>query len=252
MTRPEPGSSHRSSRIGPPHRPGPLPALHLLLAGCLLIAASAALAHPIGEGNATYVQGLTGTAPAVFGYLGARHMVTGYDHLLYLVGVVFFLRRPRDLLLFVSLFTLGHSVTLVLGVLFAWPVNPWLVDAAIGLSVVYKGFENIGGFTAVIGHTPDPRLAVLGFGLIHGLGLSARVRDLGLAEDGLVLNLLAFNVGVEAGQLLALLLVLAILAAWRTRAGFSRDAFLGNSLLMCAGFLLAGQQLAGYLLEARP
>jgi hypothetical protein len=224
----------------------------LLPGACLLLLlASTAVAHPIGADSASFVQGLVGAAPGAFAYLGGRHMVTGYDHLLYLVGVVFFLRRARDLLLFVSLFTLGHSITLVLGVLLAWPVNPWVVDAVIGLSVAYKGFENLGGFVATLGAAPDPRLAVLGFGLIHGLGLSVRVRDLGLAEEGLIANLLAFNLGVEAGQLLALALVLALLGAWRRRDAFARDAFLANTLLMTAGFLLAGQQLAGYLLEAR-
>jgi len=177
-------------------------------------------------------------------------MVTGYDHLLYLVGVVFFLRGVPDLLLYVSLFTLGHSLTLILGVLFAWPVNALLIDAAIGLSVAYKAFENLGGFTALFGRGPDPRAAVLGFGLIHGLGLSTRVRDLGLAEDGLLTNLLAFNVGVELGQLVALALVLALLAGWRRGPQFARHAFAANTVLMSAGFLLAGLHLSGFLMES--
>jgi hypothetical protein len=175
-------------------------------------------------------------------------MMTGVDHLLYLVGVVFFLRRYRDVLLYVSLFTLGHSLTLIVGVLTNLPVNAFIVDALIGLSVAYKAFENLGGFGAMSGLSPDPRLAVLGFGLIHGLGLSTRVRDLGLAETDLVKNLLAFNAGAEVGQLLALLLVLTLLVGWRRGSDFRRQAFTANTLLMCAGFVLAGLHLTGYLL----
>ena len=225
-------------------------ALPLIAGLLLLLAAAHGWAHPIGEGNAAFVQGLAGAAPAPFAYLGARHMMTGVDHLLYLVGVVFFLRRYQDLLLYVSIFTLGHSITLILGVLMALPVNVFLVDALIGLSVVYKAFENLGGFDATTGRSPDPRVAVLGFGLIHGLGLSTRVRALGLSEGDLVANLLAFNAGVEIGQLLALLLVLTLLVWWRRGSGFRRQAFGANTLLMCAGFVLAGQQLARYLLAS--
>lgn len=220
-----------------------------LFAGLLLLLATAyGWAHPIGESNAAFVQGLVGAAPGPFAYLGARHMMTGVDHLLYLVGVVFFLRRYRDVLLYVSLFTLGHSLTLVVGVLTNLPVNAFIVDALIGLSVAYKAFENLGGFGAMSGLSPDPRLAVLGFGLIHGLGLSTRVRDLGLAETDLVKNLLAFNAGAEVGQLLALLLVLTLLVGWRRGSDFRRQAFTANTLLMCAGFVLAGLHLTGYLL----
>ena len=194
------------------------------------------------------MQALDGPAVPAFAYLGAKHMVTGVDHLLFLVGVVFFLHRMKDVVLYVSLFTLGHSITLLAGVLGEWQVNAHLVDAAIGLSVVYKGFENIGGFDRVFGFAPDPRLAVFGFGLCHGLGLATKVQELYLAEDGLIVNLASFNVGVELGQLTALALVVGALAWWRRRAAFANSAFALNTALMAAGFLLAEHQLAAWLL----
>ena len=224
-------------------------------AGAPLLAALAAawaagpvLAHAIAGDNAAYVQALDGPAVAAFAYLGAKHMVTGLDHLLFLVGVVFFLHRLRDVLLYVSLFTLGHSVTLLAGVLGGWQANAHLVDAVIGLSVVYKAFENIGGFRHTVGFAPDARVAVLAFGLCHGMGLATRVRELHLAEDGLLVNLASFNVGVELGQCAALAAVVGLLAWWRRQAGFSRSAFAVNVLLMAAGFGLAEYQLAAWLL----
>jgi hypothetical protein len=177
-------------------------------------------------------------------------MVTGYDHLLYLVGVVFFLYRLKDVVLYVSLFTLGHSLTLVGGVLGGVSANAHLIDAVIGLSVVYKAFENLGGFRAVFGASPDPRLAVVIFGLFHGLGLATRLQEMTLSTDGLLTNLLSFNLGVEVGQVLALLFVVALLLRWRTSARFARQAFVANTLLMSLGFLLAGYQLSGYFLAA--
>lgn len=219
----------------------------VLIAGSVgLLAAGAALGHTIAGSDATFVQGIAGPAVGPFVYLGAKHMVTGYDHLLFLVGVVFFLYRLKDVVLYVSLFTLGHSLTLVGGVLSGLSVNAYLIDAVIGLSVVYKAFENLGGFRAVFGIEPDTRIAVLIFGLFHGLGLATRLQEMALAEDGLVTNLLSFNVGVEAGQVLALLFVVALLFRWRTFAGFGRQAFAANTALMFGGFLLAGYQLAGF------
>ena len=203
-------------------------------------------AHGVSNRDAAFVRGVTGPAPAPFMYLGAKHMVTGYDHLLFLVGVIFFLHRTRDVVKFVSLFTLGHSVTLVVGVLTHVPANAFLIDAIIGLSVVYKGFENIGGFDRVVGYRPDARAAVLVFGLFHGLGLATKLQELGLPPRGLVANLLSFNAGVEMGQVLALLGVLAAFTYWRTRPGFLRYAFATNTILMAGGFALLGYQLVGY------
>ena len=213
-----------------------------------LVVAVPALAHAISGDNAAYVQALDGPAVAAFAYLGAKHMVTGVDHLLFLVGVVFFLHRLRDVLLYVSLFTLGHSVTLLAGVLGEWRVDAYIVDAIIGLSVAYKAFENIGGFERVFDSTLHTRIAVLVFGLFHGLGLATKVQELYLSEDGLVVNLASFYVGVELGQFAALAAVVGVLAWWRRQPSFERSAFGLNTVLMAAGFLLAQYQLAGWLL----
>ena len=204
-------------------------------------------AHPMDAENAGFVEAVEGVALGPFLYLGAKHMATGYDHLLFLVGVIFFLHRFRDVALYVSLFTLGHSVTLLAGVLGGLQVNANLVDAIIGLSVVYKGFENIGGFQSVFGVRPDTRAAVLIFGLFHGLGLATKLQEFTQnSREGLVANILSFNVGVEIGQVLALGAVLMAISYWRSRPSFSRHAFMTNSILIFAGFILAGQQLVGY------
>jgi len=220
-----------------------------VVALALMLASSALLAHGVTSRDAAFVRHVTGAAVAPFMYLGAKHMVTGYDHLLFLVGVVFFLHRLRDVIAYVSLFTIGHSVTLLGGVLGGLHVNAYLIDAVIGLSVVYKGFENIGGFDRVFGGRPNTRAAVLAFGLFHGFGLATKLQDLSLPARGLAANLVSFNVGVELGQGLALLAVLAILGYWRTRQGFQRHAFFTNAALMCGGFLLIGYQLAGYVVD---
>ena len=209
-----------------------------------------ALAHPLSEGNARFVEGSAGAAIGPFLYLGAKHMMTGYDHLLFLVGGIFFLYRLRDVVLYVSLFTLGHSITLLAGVLGGLRVDPHGIDAIIGLSVAYKAFENLGGFEHLLGVRPDTRIAVLIFGLFHGLGLATRLQEFALAPQGLVANILSFNAGVEIGQVLALAAVLIALRQWRTRESFLRHAFSTNTALMTAGFVLAGQQAVGYWIGA--
>ena len=181
-------------------------------------------------------------------YLGAKHMVTGYDHLLFLVGVIFFLYRTKDILLYVSLFTLGHSVTLLAGALGGIRANPHIVDTIIGLSIVYKGFENMGGFRRFLGRQPNTRIAVLVFGLFHGFGLATKLQDFALSKNGLVTNIVSFNIGVEIGQLLALTAVLIALSYWRTRPGYLRHAYATNAMLMTAGFVFMGYQLTGYVL----
>lgn len=210
--------------------------------------AGVAAAHEIGGADAAFVARANGPDPGPFIYLGAKHMVTGYDHLLFLIGVIFFLFRLRQIALYVSLFSLGHSATLLAGVFLGWRADPHLVDAAIGLSVVYKAFENLGGFRTLFGVQPDPRAAVFGFGLIHGLGLATKLQALNLRPEGLLANLVAFNVGVELGQLLALSLILVAMTYWRRTPAFAPTAQAANVLLMFAGFLLAGHQLAGYVL----
>ena len=225
--------------------------LLLAVAGAALAAAALpaiAGAHPMDARNAAFVQSVDGVAFWPFLYLGAKHMVTGYDHLLFLVGVIFFLYRLRDVVLYVSLFTLGHSITLLLGVLGGLSVNAYLIDAIIGLSVVYKAFENMGGFERVLKVRPNTRIAVLVFGLFHGLGLATKLQEFTLSESGLVANILSFNAGVEVGQMLALSAVLIGFVYWRTRSSFLRHSFLTNAALMVGGFLLAGYQMVGYVL----
>ena len=222
-------------------------AIALVLTGPL---AGDALAHGVSGKDAVFLQGLQGPAIGPLLYLGAKHMVTGYDHLLFLVGVIFFLYRLKDVLLYVSLFTIGHSTTLLAGVLGGIHANPFLIDAIIGFSVVYKAFENMDGFRLWLGWQPNTRVAVLVFGFFHGLGLATKLQDFALAQNGLVVNIVSFNIGVEIGQFLALTGILIALTYWRTRPGFLRHAFATNALVMACGFLLVGYQLSGYFLPA--
>jgi hypothetical protein len=214
----------------------------------VLLASGFALAHGVADRDAAYLEQHSGLALSVFAYLGAKHMVTGYDHLLYLLAVIFFLYRMRDVALYVTMFAVGHSITLLTGVLGGIDVDPYLVDGIIGLSIVYKAFENLGGFRKVFGVEPNQKLAVFAFGLIHGFGLSTKLQEFALSGDGLVANILAFNVGVEIGQLLALAILIFIVAALRATRHFVRYASAFNVLLMFAGFLLAGYQFAGLAL----
>ena len=220
----------------------------VLVSLAVLLLQLSAEAHPMEGRNAGFVQSVDGPLPMPFIYLGAKHMVTGYDHLLFLLGVIFFLYRLRDVALYVSLFTLGHSVTLLVGVLGGVGANPFVIDAIIGLSVVYKAFENLGGFERVLKTRPNTKLAVLVFGLFHGLGLATKLQEFTLSERGLVANILSFNVGVEVGQVLALSFVLIAISYWRSRASFLRHAFMTNAVLMAGGFLLTGYQMVGYIL----
>ena len=201
------------------------------------------IAHGISSKDAEWLLGVDGPAVAIFTYLGAKHMVTGYDHLLFLAGVIFFLYRLRDVVLYVSLFTLGHSLTLLAGVLGDIHANAHVVDALIGFSVVYKGFENLGGFERVFGRRPNTKAAVTVFGLIHGFGLATKLQDFQLPANGLVINLLSFNAGVEIGQVLALTVLVSLFTLWRRRESFVSMTFASNSLLMAAGFVLIGFQI---------
>jgi HupE / UreJ protein len=206
-----------------------------------------ALAHNVSKRDAAFVVSNQGTAIGPFLYLGAKHMVTGYDHILFLVGVIFFLYRLKDVVLYVSLFTIGHSVTLLAGVLGGIHANAYIVDAIIGFSVVYKAFDNMNGFKRIFGVQPNTKLAVLVFGLFHGFGLATKLQEFSLSPTSLATNIVSFNVGVEIGQMLALTAVFIGLSYWRTRAGFLRHAFATNTLLMIGGFILVGYQLTGYM-----
>ena len=212
----------------------------------MMLFARSTSAHGVDEGDAAFIQQAAGAQVLPYAYLGAKHMVTGYDHLLFLVGVIFFLYRQRDVMSYVTLFAIGHSVTLLIGVLGGMHVNAFLVDAIIGLSVVYKGLDNLGAYRKWFGFQPNTKAAVLIFGLFHGLGLATKLQEFTLSRDGLVANILSFNVGVEIGQILALTAILIAMGFWRRSAVFQRQAFAANVLLMAAGFVLIGYQLTGY------
>ena len=219
-----------------------------LIAVLLIFLASGAeaWAHNVAEGDKGYIQESSGMLILPFIYLGAKHMVTGYDHLLFLFGVIFFLYRLKDVGIYVTLFAIGHSTTLLFGVLTGITANAYLIDAIIGLSVVYKALDNLGAFQRWFGFQPNTKAATLIFGFFHGFGLATKIIEFEIAEDGLVPNLLAFNVGVEIGQLLALGAILLGLGLWRRTQSFIRHAFAANTLLMTAGFMLVGYQLVGF------
>ena len=209
-----------------------------------------AFAHGVAGGDARFIEQSTGVQLLPFIYLVAKHMVTGYDHLLFLVGVIFFLYRIKDVAIYVTLFALGHSVTLLYGVLSGTHVNAYLIDAIIGLSVVYKALDNLGAFRQWFGMQPNMKLAVLLFGLFHGFGLASKLQDFTLSPEGLVENILAFNLGVEIGQFLALGAILIVINIWRRTGAFSRQAYAANLFLMFTGFTLMGYQIAGYLAKS--
>ena len=203
----------------------------LIMRGCVGLALSllapAVLAHGVTGGDAAYLQSISGLHVFPLMYLGAKHMVTGYDHLLFLFGVIFFLFRLRDVGLYVTLFAIGHSVTLLYGVLSGSHANAYVVDAIIGFSVVYKAFDNLGGFRRLIGWQPDTRAAVLIFGFFHGFGLATKLQDFALAREGLVPKIIAFNLGVEIGQLVALAGILVAMGFWRRTAACSTSSSSG-------------------------
>jgi hypothetical protein len=220
-----------------------------LILGALLAAPCAVVhSHGVAGADSAYLQSVQGVQAFPLMYLGAKHMITGYDHLLYLAGVVFFLYRFRDVALYVTLFAVGHSVTLLAGVLSGIHTSPYLIDAIIGLSVVYKALENIGAFRR-LGIRIDPRLSVTVFGLAHGLGLATKLLEVGLSPDGAVGNLLAFNAGVELGQLAALAMILVALQVWRRSGSFQSRAYIANVVVMGAGFVIFGHQVTGLLVH---
>lgn len=185
--------------------------------------------------------------------LGAIHMLTGYDHLLFLLGVMFFLFSFKDILKFITAFTIGHSITLILATLFEIKANYYLVDAVIALTVMYKAFDNLDGFKRFLNvKSPNLLLLVFIFGLIHGFGLSTRLQQLPLADHGLIAKILSFNIGVEVGQVLALIVMVAVLTMLRKLPFFDKFSKAANVLLMFIGFLLLLMQLHGYLHTQHP
>ena len=218
-----------------------------LILTTLALCVSQALAHNVTEGDAGYIQEIWGVKIIPFIYLGAKHMVTGYDHILFLLGVVFFLYKMKDVGIYVSLFAIGHSVTMLLGVWYGWGINAYIIDAIIGLSVVYKALDNLGYYQKWFGFQPNTKAATLIFGLFHGTGLATKILDYDIPQDGLLANLLAFNVGVEVGQLLALAVILIVMGYWRRSPNFMRQATVANLVMMGLGIWLTGYQIAGFI-----
>ena len=231
-------------RLAPSRTSGLIAAFVLIL----LFAATGAYAHGVAEGDQGYVQEVSGVQFMPFLYLGAKHMVTGYDHLLFLFGVVFFLYRMKHIAIYVTLFAIGHSTTMLFGVLTGITANAYIIDAIIGLSVVYKALDNLGAFRRWFGVQPNTKAATLIFGFFHGFGLATKIQEFEMSRDGLLPNLIAFNIGVEVGQLLALAAILLVMGFWRRSSSFARHAFTANVVLMTAGFLLIGYQLTGFAL----
>lgn len=218
----------------------------ILVTSLLLVFSTGIFAHGVDSNTAHFLTTTEGSAIVPFLYIGAKHMVTGYDHLLFLVGVIFFLFRARDILVYVSLFTLGHSITLLFGVFAQININAYLIDAVIAFSIIYKGFDNLGGFKLLLGKEPNTKVAVLIFGLFHGFGLATKLQDFDLPQQSLITNMLAFNVGVEIGQFIALLFILTLLGFWRRHKSYFSFAKTTNTLLMTGGLVLLGYQLTGY------
>ena len=205
-------------------------------------------AHPVSSGDRALLE-----SGALWAYIwvGAKHMLTGYDHLLFLVGVIFFLKEFRQIVRFITAFTLGHCITLISATYLEFAVNEYFIDAIIGLSVFYKGFENLGLFEKVLKVKPPHLLnMVFVFGLIHGLGLSARLQAFEVDKDGYLLKILSFNLGVELGQILALIPIIYIINLWRKRSSFEPFFKATNTYLIIAGIALAAYQISQYLSQA--
>ena len=217
----------------------------------LAVAASdAALAHGI---HGDQLKALNAGRPMAYFWAGAVHMLTGYDHLLFLFGVMFFLTSFKDIVTFITAFTVGHSITLISATLYGVQANYFLIDAVIALSVIYKGFDNLDGFRRWFGVEPPNLLGmVFGFGLIHGFGLATRLQAIGLPDDGLLPRLLAFNAGVEFGQIAALVVMIAVLSFFRHTRFFAPFTVIANTFLVIAGSLLFLLQMHGYLHNAYP
>jgi len=221
----------------------------VIISLCLMGFSIEVFAHGVDDNTRFFLEQNTGVQFIPFLYIGAKHMVTGYDHLLFLVGVIFFLYKSRDVLLYVSMFTIGHSTTLLFGVLSDIQFNAYLIDAIIGLSVVYKGFDNLGGFKRCFNWQPNTQWAVLIFGLFHGFGLATKLQEFQLSDDGLIINLIAFNLGVELGQFAALVFILIAINAWRKLPSFQRFSTLSNTFLMSGGLMLMSYQLTGFVIN---
>lgn len=206
--------------------------------------ASFAAAHGISEEDKARI---LNAGYSEFVELGASHMLTGYDHLLFLFGVIFFLTRIRDIVKLITAFTLGHSIPLIFATLYQIQANYYLIDAVIALTVCYKAFDNLDGFKRYLDmKSPNILWMVFGFGLIHGFGLSTRLQQLPLGDEGLVMRILSFNLGVELGQIVALVVMLLLLSGWRHTHSFRKFSAASNTFLLLGGGLLFLMQMHSY------
>ncbi len=180
-------------------------------------------------------------------WIGATHMLTGYDHLLFVFGIIFFLSSFRDIIKYVSAFTIGHSITLIYATFQGIQLNYYFIDAIIGLSVCYIAFANIDGFRKYLTiNPPNMMLMIIALGLIHGLGLSSRLQELPLDPDSLLMNIISFNIGIELGQIIALTIMLPLISLWRHRHSFKAFSLIANYGLILAGGLLFLMQMHDY------
>jgi len=179
--------------------------------------------------------------------VGAKHMVTGYDHLLFLAGVIFYLSGFRDIVRFITVFTVGHSITLISATYLGIKADEHLIDAVIALSVLYKGFENLGGFKKLLGVTP-PNLLIMVFlfGLIHGFGLSTRLQSFEIGTSQFLPKIICFNVGVELGQIVALVPIVFLITRWQKVKSYAAFYKAANWYLVIAGVGLFCWQMWGY------
>jgi len=220
--------------------------LLLLIVGVFLLAllTNLAFAHGMSEDEK---QAIIDGGNWQYMWLGATHMLSGYDHLAFVFGIIFFLTSFKDIAKYVTAFTLGHSVTLIFATFNAIQLNYFLIDAVIALSVCYIAFANIDGFRKYLSiNPPNMMLMIIGLGLIHGFGLSTRLQDLPLSQDALLLNIISFNIGIELGQISALFAMLVLITAWRKTQGFKAFSLIANYTLIFMGIFLFFMQMHGY------
>ncbi|MEO1515389.1 MAG: HupE/UreJ family protein [Bacteroidota bacterium] len=219
---------------------------HLLFVLFLLLIPFALFGHGVSQSDQEI---LSNGGLLSYIWVGAKHMVTGYDHLLFLAGVIFYLDNFRDIVRFITVFTLGHSITLISATYLGIQADEHLIDAVIALSVLYKGFENLGGFKSLFNtSSPNLLLMVFIFGLIHGFGLSTRLQSFDMGEGQFLAKIVCFNVGVELGQVLALIPIVFIISKWKPWKSYQTFYKLANWFLVIAGIGLFFLQMYGYFL----
>jgi len=218
--------------------------LNILVFLCVVLFPTLLLAHDVSAGDQAI---LDNGGLLSYIWVGAKHMLTGYDHLLFLAGVIFFLKDFKDILKFITVFTIGHSITLIGGTYVGIQVNEYLIDAVIALSVLYKGFENLDGFQKLFKtNAPNLLVMVFSFGLIHGLGLSTRLQSFDMGQDQFLLKIISFNVGVELGQIAALIPIIFLISKWKKKPSYKSFYKASNVYLIIAGVALFLYQLYLY------